>query len=305
MTDSYKDILKKGGVVAFPTETVYGLGASAFEPDAIKKVFQIKGRPSDNPLIVHISDMDMVDQFVNEISEDAKTLMKAFWPGPLTFVLYRKPEVLDLITAGLSTVALRMPDHEQALQLIREAGPLVAPSANLSGKPSPTRAEHVKHDFGVNFPVVDGGPCQIGLESTVIDMTSQPYTILRPGDITSTSIESILGKKVVLANHEDSSSPKSPGMKYSHYSPRASVRWLGTGEQPDDETILYLYPASEGKQADNAHIKSYGNDIQAFARDLYDRFRQADLMGYREIAIERFGHHDALLNRIEKAIGKA
>ncbi|MEX0685563.1 MAG: L-threonylcarbamoyladenylate synthase [Balneolales bacterium] len=302
MTDSLSEILKNGGIVAFPTETVYGLGANAFNPDAIKKVFHIKGRPSDNPLIVHISNMNMARLFWHHINDDTEKLASVFWPGPLTIVLEKKADVLDIITAGLNTVALRMPKHEMALHLIGETGPLVAPSANLSGKPSPTKAIHVKQDFGKDFPVIDGGSCKIGLESTVINMVTEPYTILRPGHITLDEIEEVLGKKVMVANLKEALQPQSPGMKYSHYAPDASVRWLSHGENPDRAKTLYLYPVSAlPDQREN--IICYHSNYLEFARDLYDRFRQADLQGYNEIAIERFEQHDALLNRIEKAIG--
>ncbi|MEX0780783.1 MAG: L-threonylcarbamoyladenylate synthase [Balneolales bacterium] len=304
MIDKYLKILKRGDVVAFPTETVYGLGASALNPDAIKKVFQIKGRPADNPLIVHVSDLDMVYNFADDISPDTKELMDAFWPGPLTFVLPKKATVLDIITAGLDTVAIRMPDHKLALRLIRHAGPLVAPSANISGKPSPTRLDHVKNDLGVDFPVVDGGPCEIGLESTVIDMSAEPYTILRPGHITAKDLESILGKKVNITGSQEKEKPRSPGMKYSHYSPDATVRWMDQDEVPNNPYTMYLFPSSPPHiGSENANIKRYDNNFADFARDLYDRFRQADLQGFQELAIEKFENYDALLNRIQKAIG--
>lgn len=310
----YVDLLKSGEVVAFPTETVYGLGADAWNPGAIRKVFETKGRPSDNPLIVHVASKAMVEDFAAVIPPQAVKLMDAFWPGPLTLVFRKKPEVLDFITAGLDTVALRMPDHPLALRLIGAAGPLVAPSANTSGRPSPTRARHVREDFGPDFPVIDGGTCRIGLESTVLNVSEEPFEIFRPGYVSRQALEAVLGRPVrehQLSPGEEQ--PRSPGMKYSHYSPEAQVRWMDDGEKPVREDTLYLLLSGRASQShpDSNRAIRYEGDYARLARELYDRFRQADREGLKAVAIEDFRAAQAgseltsaLLNRIGKAIGK-
>lgn len=300
-------LIKEGETVAFPTETVYGLGADAWNPSAIKKVFLAKGRPSDNPLIVHLSDRNQVTEFASEIPDSAIKLMDKFWPGPLTIVLKKKPEVLDSITAGLDTVALRIPNHKLALELISQTGPLVAPSANKSGRPSPTKAEHVHKDFGPDFPVIDGGPTEVGLESTVIDLTGKHPEILRPGKIGISEIEIILGQKVLSSPTVKSVSPKSPGQKYSHYKPQASVKYgdISVG----DKSALYLVQSNRFEQAEN--VINYDGNLELLSRELYDRFRQADIEGHKRVYIESLDDYkdsspalfDALMNRIEKAIG--
>jgi len=219
-------ILREGGLVAFPTETVYGLGASALNPRAVAEIFKAKGRPDDNPLIVHISDKNQVPDLTDEITVQTGRLMEAFWPGPLTIVLHKKPVVPDVVTAGLHTVAVRIPDHPVALEIIKAAGvPVAAPSANSSGKPSPTTAEHVLRDLeGKIDMIVDGGACRVGLESTVIDMTSEPPVILRPGGISREDIEGVLGHVETDINQVSSTgTPRSPGVKYKHYAPKAKV----------------------------------------------------------------------------------
>ncbi len=222
-------ILRRGGLVAFPTETVYGLGADALNERAVENTFKAKGRPADNPLIVHIWDISEVDRLVSFISEDATKLMRAFWPGPLTLVMKKSSIVPDIITGGLDTVAIRIPCHPIARQLIKASGvPISAPSANISGKPSPTLARHVIADLlGKVDVIIDGGACKIGVESTVIDMTVEPPVLLRPGDITHIQLEKILGHvKIdagVVGKIENDIKPRSPGMKYTHYSPKAEV----------------------------------------------------------------------------------
>ena len=220
------EIIKQGGIVAFPTETVYGLGADAWNSSAISKIYKIKGRPADNPLIVHLHEKKQIHDFCSNIPEHAHTLMDTFWPGPLTLVLKKRQEVLDAVTAGLDTVALRIPDHSIALDLIRRTGPLVAPSANRSGKPSPTKAEHILSDFGNACEVLDGNTTKIGLESTVIDLSEKEPIILRPGMIGREEISTLLGVSVKESSPNPIHSPKSPGQKYSHYTPDAKVRWL-------------------------------------------------------------------------------
>lgn len=307
MLDRHIELLKRGEIVAFPTETVYGLGADAWNPAAIRKVFDQKGRPADNPLIVHVASVSMVDAFTDQVSDDAQRLMAEFWPGPLTLIYTKKPQVLDLITAGLQTVAIRWPRHQLAQHLITEVGPLVAPSANTSGKPSPTRAAHVKEDFGDNFPVIDGGKTNIGLESTVLDISRTPYTIYRPGAVSREAIEGVVQQNIRTASPSGHTAVKSPGTKYTHYAPQATVRWVTKDESfNSDDTLYLIHTREEFPQKEN--IIYYAEDYPYLARDLYDRFRQADHEGYAFIAIEPFHQKQrnplipALSNRIEKAV---
>ena len=307
MLDRYIQLLEAGEIVAFPTETVYGLGADAWNPTAIQKVFDQKERPSDNPLIVHVSSMAEVEHFALEISEDARQLMKAFWPGPLTLIFKKKPEVLDLVTAGLDTVAVRWPSHPLSQDLIANTGPLVAPSANSSGRPSPTRADHVREDFGADFPVVDAGETAIGLESTVIDLSERPYTIYRPGAVSAKEITKKIDAQVQIANNKPGAKTKSPGTKYTHYAPDASVGWLPE-ERTDDPDTLYLLHSGR-KKGNKSNVIQYNGNFKRMAHELYDRFRQADHNGFHAIAIETFPNKEqdslipALTNRITKAIG--
>ena len=220
------DILKNGGVVAFPTETVYGLGALATDELAVQKIFEAKGRPSDNPLIVHIGHKEQVFNYATGISADAEKLMDAFWPGPLTLVFHKIPGVIARnVTPGVETVGIRMPDHPVALGLLRALGePLAAPSANRSGKPSPTEAAHVHKDLDGLIPLIlDGGQTGVGVESTVLDMTTVPPTILRPGGTTQEMIESIIGPVNSETKSPGEQAPRSPGMKYLHYAPEAPL----------------------------------------------------------------------------------
>ncbi|TNE70833.1 threonylcarbamoyl-AMP synthase [bacterium] len=300
--------LKKGKAVAIPTETVYGLAASAFNLSAIESIFEIKGRPSDNPLIVHINSIEQLNLLVKDVSDEARTLIQAFWPGPLTLLFPKKDEVLDKITAGLPNVAVRMPEHPIALEIIQETGPLVAPSANRSGSPSPTRVEHVLSDYNGFIPVVDGGKCQVGIESTVLSLLHEPITILRPGKISKEHIEFVLHKPVEVATMKESHEKvMSPGMKYTHYSPKAKVRWMNTLELEGefDKKSLYLHVFGS---FNSEHHKGFNRDFNHFSRELFDQFRKADEQGFPEIAIEPFRNEDhemasALLNRIQKAMG--
>lgn len=222
-------LIRKGELVAFPTETVYGLGANALDARAVDKIYEAKGRPGDNPLIVHIADFDDVKLLVKELAGTAEKLMEAFWPGPLTLILKKSSIVPDRTTGGLNTVAVRMPDNPIALALIRESKlPIAAPSANRSGRPSPTEARHVAEDLMGRIPMIlDGGPCSVGVESTVLDITGEIPNILRPGGITPKMLERVLGRvnidAAVLKPIEKGSRIKSPGMKYTHYAPKASV----------------------------------------------------------------------------------
>src|SRR5690554_3859437 len=272
---TYAEIIKGGGVVAFPTETVYGLGASAWNPDAIHKVFELKGRPSDNPLIVHIANYGMLLSLAAEIPQSSRILMQKFWPGPLTLIFEKRPQVLNIITGELPSVAVRMPDHAFALKLIQLTGPLVAPSANKSGKPSPTKSEHVLADFGKSVQVLDGGSCVIGLESTVLDVRSEPFRILRPGRITAKMIEERTGIQVLdYDSNFKVDSPASPGMKCTHYAPNARVRWMSNDElngvnYGDNILYLTLNPLID-KPNSTSKVILFDQNTDRLASELYD-----------------------------------
>lgn len=309
---TYAQILRSGGVVAFPTETVYGLGANAHNIDAVNRIFALKGRPSDNPLIVHVSTYSMVLEFAAVICDDARLLMQKFWPGPLTMVFEKKKTVLDAVTSGLPSVAVRMPNHNLALALIDASGPLVAPSANKSGKPSPTRSSHVQLDFGNSIPILDGGHCSIGLESTVLDVRQTPFTILRPGSITASMIHAKTG---IVVNDEVATiddtihAPVSPGMKYSHYAPEKPVRWMNEKECAGALHDKILYITHYGSFSPiNEHIICFNQDYESMARSLYDWFRRSDRLSCMSVAVQPFNdtsssmYHAALINRISKAI---
>ena len=225
------EIIRAGGLVAIPTETVYGLGANAMDEEAVAKIFLAKGRPQDNPLIIHISCAEELTRYCHDIPEAAWRLAERFWPGPLTMVLPVKPCVPRRTTAGLSTVAVRCPKTQVTRELIRAAGvPIAAPSANLSGKPSTTTAAHVLHDYGTDGridAIIDGGPCEVGVESTIVDLTGEKPRLLRPGGITPEELRDLLGEleidRAVLAQISDDTVVRAPGMKYKHYAPSAEV----------------------------------------------------------------------------------
>lgn len=226
--DEAVKLLAAGKLVAFPTETVYGLGAIATNEKVVKSVYAAKGRPSDNPLIVTVSDEAMVSDYAKEIPERAQKLMKHFWPGPLTILLFVKPNALPkAVTGGLDTVAFRCPDDKLTHDLISKLGyPIVGPSANTSTKPSPTTAQHVYHDLnGKIAGIIDGGPTRVGLESTIIDLSVETPVVLRPGEITPQELSEVLGEKVLINSGqvEDQGVPKAPGMKYRHYAPSEPV----------------------------------------------------------------------------------
>jgi len=279
-----KNQLKAGEVVAFPTETVYGLGASLKHPLAIQKIFQLKGRPQDNPLIVHLSSVAEIAHLA--IIPEKLTLLEHLWPGPLTVVLTAKECVPSIVKGGLSTVGLRIPDHPIALELLREVGPLVAPSANLSGKPSPTEAQHVREDFP-NLPILDGGPCRVGLESTILSLVGKP-TILRPGAISKEELEEALGEEVIFSSSKEA---LAPGMKYRHYAPEAQL--LLFNQVADLEHHLKEFPRKR-------RVVRYGVGGQ----DLYKFLRECDLDCVDEILLlvtESMRCDIALINRLEKA----
>jgi L-threonylcarbamoyladenylate synthase len=303
--DEAAERINGGDVVAFPTETVYGLGARIDHIPALDRIFELKGRPGDNPLIVHISNLDMLRVLTPwHDHPHVKALADAFWPGPLALVVLRHPIVPDRVTAGLDTVAIRMPNHPMALQLIEKTGPLAAPSANRSGRPSPTRASHVVEDFGDEVDVLDGGPCTVGLESTVLDLTTDQAVVLRPGGISSKQIEDVLGEAVTSDRVEGV--VRSPGTRYRHYAPKTPIQLVSDdGPLTKPANAMVIAPdVSPDRSVDGFY--GYGGDYGLLAAELYDRFRQADLEGRAVIMISLprdHSHpmHAALDNRIRKA----
>lgn len=306
------DIIKNGGICAFPTETVYGLGADAMNEEAVEKIFRAKGRPQDNPLIVHIADMEQL-QDICVVSESAKQLMEKFWGGPLTLILPKREKVPYVVTAGLETVAVRMPSHPVAHALLRLCGcPVAAPSANLSGKPSPTTGQDVLADMdGRADVIIDGGDCFWGVESTVLDLTVEPPAILRPGAVTREELAVELGT-VIYGTGADA--PKSPGMKYKHYAPKAPV-YVVEAENVQDAIekamidyqkagVLCYGGACEDIQA--PIVLSAGKDAAEYAARLFYSLREFDRRGADVIfAIppKSGGIGDAVLNRLYKAAG--
>jgi Sua5/YciO/YrdC/YwlC family protein len=318
------EILKADGLVAFPTETVYGLGANALSAQAVKRVFEVKGRPSDNPLIVHVADFEQVKQYVDDFHPLTEKLVTMYWPGPLTLIFKTKPNVLpDVVSAGLSTVSFRMPKQADTLALLRQAQlPLVGPSANTSGKPSPTTADHVYHDLhGKIEAVLDGGATSIGVESTVLDISNpdQPPMILRPGAITKEQLERDLGVEVRVDGHllTESEAPKSPGMKYKHYSPNTNVVMVREGDWVQAVTAFKAQQAKIGIMAgptvceylreDVAAIYCYQNDsVEAATKGLFAGLRgldeptlQLDVILVAVYPEEQLGM--AYMNRLKKA----
>jgi len=287
------ELLKKGEVVAFPTETVYGLGARVFDEKAIQKIYVLKGRPSDNPLIVHIGREEEIGLLAAEIPDSAYLLQKHFFPGPLTLVLKRNPRVPSIVSAGLPTIALRMPSHPIALKLIQTLGePIAAPSANLSGRPSPTRREHVLEDFEDKVPLIlDGGPCEWGIESTVISLIHPQPMLLRPGIIKKEEIERVLGIKIEVANKTEVA--LSPGMKYRHYAPKAKILLFEEGKKMED----YLEKTPSKKRVIISKVST---------QSLYNDFRKADEKNVEEIILlcdPVLKNDVALMNRITHASG--
>ena len=301
--------IRSGDVVAIPTETVYGLAADAFHPGAVKKTFSLKGRPPENPLIVHISSLQQLSDLAESIPEEAYQLADSFWPGPLTLVLNKKPVVPDIVTAGLPTVAIRMPNHPLTLELIEQTGPLTAPSANRSGSPSPTRASHILGDYGKKVAVLDGGSCEIGLESTVLDLTGTKPVILRPGFITAGMIREKTGIEVSGHAENGLQQHKSPGTRYTHYKPKATVCWLDKNPGRFSKQAYYLLHTKK-TTGTGPNIHSYKGNFTAFARDLYDHFRTADHLSYSQIFVETLPEETihplifALKDRIKRAIGE-
>ena len=315
-------IIKQGGLVAMPTETVYGLAANALCANAVAAIFAAKGRPQDNPLIVHVDGLLMARE-LGDLNQRAEALAAQFWPGPLTLVVKSRGSVPQVVTAGLDTVGLRMPDCDMALSLISAAGvPLAAPSANKSGSPSPTSAAHVVSGFGDDLLIIDGGECRIGLESTVIDVSGDMPVILRPGAVTQQMIEKCIGKVECASafTPSEEQTPASPGMKYRHYAPRAAVTVVEGASASVIEAIKYLYDKDIKKgekplvMASRENKRFYGRrdvsvtgsqgDAREAAKNLYAMLRAADDEGYSCIyyeAVPKEGIGYAVMNRVYKA----
>lgn len=312
------EILHDGGLVAVPTETVYGLAANALDSQAVENIFKAKGRPQDNPLIVHIAGMGDFEKYGGPNSI-AKKLAEAFWPGPLTIIVDKKPCIPDVVSAHLNTVGIRMPAHEVALKTIREAGvPVAAPSANTSGRPSPTEARHVMDDMnGKIEAVLDGGPCDIGVESTVVDTTRGVAVILRPGAVTIDMMAQVLGEEGVMrvskTTVKKGEAPKAPGMKYRHYAPKARVNLICGSPQNSFEYIAARVTEGDGVLCFSEFFdkfscekidfgKSY--DKERHAHVLFSAFRDMDRAGVKNIFVQcprEFGRGIATVNRLRKS----
>lgn len=315
--------LKQNEVVGLPTETVYGLGGNAESDEAVRKIFAAKGRPADNPLIIHIAHFEQLSDFIERVPSHANKLMDAFWPGPLTIILKRKPGKLsELATAGLQTVGVRMPNHPVALAVIQASGlPIAAPSANLSGQPSPTTADHVYHDLrGRIAGIVDGGPTGVGVESTVVDCTTEIPVILRPGGITYEQLTAVVGEvgtDPALKNPNEA--PKAPGMKYRHYAPNAPLYLIDGGideiQQRIEEKrsqglkvgVLTTEENAENYQADVILSCGRRGELETVAEALYDTlrsFNEADVDVIFGEVFPETGVGAAIMNRLTKAASR-
>ena len=289
-------VLRRGGLVAFPTETVYGLGADATNPDAVARIFAAKGRPATNPLIVHVADLETAKRYAATWTDAMQTLGAVWWPGPLTLVVPKTPDIVDAATAGRPTVALRVPDHPVALELLRQfGGPVAAPSANTSTHVSPTTARHVREELGDAVDVVlDGGPCSVGIESTVLDLSGERPVVLRPGGVPRRKVEAILGPVEVFGGSTDLGHPAaSPGQHERHYAPQTpavrfetSQRGLIHPEAPDGTPngIMVVGGTDTGKSF--GRIVAMSRVPEEYAANFYATLRELDAMGLREIFIE-------------------
>lgn len=324
---SAADMIRKGGLVAFPTETVYGLGGDATSPDASRKIYEAKGRPSDNPLIVHIADFSQLVQIVDKVPPEAELLAKKFWPGPLTMILKKNEMIPYETTGGLDTVAIRMPSHPVALAFLRESRCMIAaPSANTSGRPSPTSASHVWEDLqGRIDGIIDGGDVEIGIESTIVDLTDEIPTVLRPGFITMEMLEEVLGQVRLdpgIASENTKVPPKAPGMRYRHYAPKAELTLVegevirvvakinDLAEDAYQRGMKVGIIATEETKEEYAlgEVVSIGSreDESEVAHHLYGVLRAFDELGVDVIYSESFpsaGVGQAVMNRLLKAAG--
>ena len=319
--DIAADIIKNGGLVAIPTETVYGLAANALDGKAVSKIFKAKGRPMDNPLIVHVSCIEEIDKLVSEIPPQAKKLANTFWPGPLTIILKRSNIIPAEVSAGLDTVAIRLPNNDVTRKLIKIAGvPLAAPSANTSGSPSPTSANHVLHDLdGKIDAILDAGNCRVGLESTVITLTSPVPTLLRPGGITVEELRNVLGNveidKAVIDKVDSLETVSSPGMKYKHYSPKTKIVIV---DGDNESFIKYVNSRSSDKVAALCYIDdqpklnvktvTFGkmNDYNMQANELFSALRKIDDLNVNIVYArcpQKNGVGLAVYNRLIRAAG--
>ena len=320
-TDEAANILKNGGIVAIPTETVYGLAANAFNESAVKNIFKAKGRPSDNPLIVHISKINDIFKVVSEFSEKAQKLAEKFWPGPLTMILPKNENVPYCVTGGMNSVAVRFPNHETARMIIEKSGvPLVAPSANISGRPSPTKFEHVVNELsGKVDAVIDGGDCKVGVESTVLSLLNETPIILRPGLITKEEISNVIDKveisPLVLKAPEKGEKMISPGMKYKHYSPETEVVMISGSSKNYSQYVNSRASENSGAlcfEEDIPFLKvpyiSYGkrNCPEEQAKNLFDALRKSDKLNVNTV-YAHFESEDevsaAICNRLIRAAG--
>jgi len=316
------EIIKNGGLVAFPTETVYGLGANTLDGEAVMKIFKVKNRPPDNPLINHIDSKEWLYKLAEEVPEEAITLADAFWPGPLTMIFKKKDIVPDVVTGGLKTTSMRMPDNKIALNLIKYSEcPIAAPSANLSGKPSPTTAEHVIHDlYGKIDCIIDGGKTDIGVESTVIDLTVDPPLLLRPGGVTYEMLKDFIEIKIHPAAEamiKFKGKPESPGMKYRHYAPKADMILVEGEINKMIKKIQEIYEENKGKKIGiiateetkkfyTGNIKIIGSrrNMRTVATNLFKILREFDREGMDLIISEGFSTEGiglAVMNRLRKA----
>lgn len=308
------EVLRSGGLVAFPTETVYGLGANAEDPAAVKRVFEVKGRPPSHPLIVHLSDAAQLDEWVESVPAAARLLAERFWPGPLTLVLRRNPRVPLEATGGLETVAVRVPAHPVALAMLAEfGGGVVAPSANRFGAVSPTTADHVRAELGDAVDVVlDGGSCTVGVESTIVDATSENLSVLRPGGVTREDLEATLGRAVPVPSTSD---VRVPGQHPSHYAPRARVVLVDPEKvaieaeraQELGHRVGVLLPSSFGGATVKAHaVVPVPDSMTTYARELYAFLRELDRRGcdlvIASLPVEE-GLGLAIANRLRRAAG--
>ena len=308
------DIFRSGGLVAIPTETVYGLGANAFDKEAVLSIFSAKGRPADNPLIVHIADLSQLDDIVSEVNDNARKLMDKFWPGPLTIVMKKSDKIPVEVSAGLDTVAVRMPNHQVAHKLLKMCGlPIAAPSANTSGKPSPTKAQHVFDDMNGRIDaIVDGGSCQVGLESTVVDVTDDVPRLLRPGGITYEQLCDVLCTVIKNYEFKDGEVPRSPGVKYKHYAPKAEVTVIKGNFVEYISSVADKYAKigvlCHGKYdlPKNCMVKYMGDNPQEYANTLFAHLRAFDDEEVDVIFAEDIddkGINLAVSNRLYKAAG--
>ena len=319
MLDEIGGILRDGGIVGIPTETVYGLAANAFDGSAVAKIFKAKGRPQDNPLIVHISEISQLDTVVSSVPAGAYALAEKFWPGPLSIIMPKGDRIPDEVSCGLETVAVRMPSHTAARAIISAAGvPLAAPSANLSGSPSPTTAQHVIDDmWGRADAIVDGGMCDVGVESTVVSLVGDKPRLLRPGGISLEQLESVLGEvevdRAVLAELEPGQQAASPGMKYKHYSPEASVvlvkgsfdkfaEYVNTNAA--DGTVALCFEGEEASLSVPSVTYGRKNDPASQAKHIFDALRTVDKIGAKQV-FARFPENEgmglAVFNRLLRA----